>query len=107
MNNMKFSTLRAANLARIPLFKNAKGEAYHREDDGSDWSLNDWYTAVMGEAGELGNDLKKVRRGDYTLDEKRAKIGKEIADVITPGLFPDPSCSSIFSASPIAADISS
>jgi len=82
MSNMKFSTLRAANLARIPLFKNAKGEAYHREDDGSDWSLNDWYTAVMGEAGELGNDLKKVRRGDYTLDEKRAKIGKEIADVI-------------------------
>lgn len=83
MNNLKFSTLRAANTLRLPHFLNAKGERAHLSRDGSDWSLNDWYTATSGELGELGNVLKKVRRGDLTLDEARASIGKEAADVVT------------------------
>ena len=83
MNNLQFKTLRAANTLRLPRFKNAKGEVAHTERDGSDWSLNDWYTAVAGELGELGNKLKKVRRGDLTLTQARPDIAREMADVVT------------------------
>lgn len=83
MDTLKFRTLRLANEIRLPLFKNRKGEVAHANSDGSDWSLNDWYTALMGEAGELGSILKQIRRGDLTLDEARFDIGKEAADVVT------------------------
>lgn len=79
---LTFDQLREANMARLPQFKNAKGERAHSEPDGSDWTLNDWYTATSGELGELGNLLKKVRRGDTTLAEAQEAIGKEIADVV-------------------------
>lgn len=81
MSILTFAMLRRANIERLPTFRNAKGEQAHSEPDGSDWSLADWFTAVTGEVGELGNVLKKVRRGDYTLDEMREDIGKELADV--------------------------
>ena len=82
-DGLTFNTLRGGNTARLPQFKNAKGEPAHSEPDGSDWSLNDWYTAVSGELGELGNVLKKVRRGDLSLDEARPELSKELADVVT------------------------
>ncbi|QCO05467.1 MazG-like family protein [Azospirillum argentinense] len=81
VNGLTFDALRDANSARLPTFKNAKGEPAHSELDGSDWSLNDWCTAVTGELGELANVLKKVRRGDLTLSDARETIGKELADV--------------------------
>lgn len=74
--------LRAANLDRLPQFRNGQGQPAHDRPDGSDWSLNDWFTAVTGEVGELGNLLKKVRRGDFTIEEARTKIAGEIADVL-------------------------
>ena len=37
--------------------------------------------AVVGELGELANIMKKVRRGDLTMDEARPAIAKELADV--------------------------
>ena len=49
---------------------------------GEDWSANDWFTAFIGEAGELANHLKKIRRGDYTLTDKFADIEKEYADTL-------------------------
>ena len=78
-NGLTFNTLRAANARRLPEFKNAKGEQAHSEPDGSDWSPNDWCTAVCGELGELANLLKKVRRGEVHLDDPR--IADELADV--------------------------
>jgi NTP pyrophosphatase (non-canonical NTP hydrolase) len=36
---------------------------------------------ISGEAGELVNEVKKVRRGTYTLDEQRTKIEEESIDV--------------------------
>ena len=78
-----FDTLRAANLARLPQFRDAKGSLSHTKPDGSDWSLNDWLTAVVGELGELANLLKKIRRGDFTLEEKQNEIAHELADVQT------------------------
>lgn len=74
--------LRLANATRLPLFKNSKGELAHNTT-GSDWSLLEWGGAMAGEAGELCNLLKKVRRGDLDINDKavREEIGKEIADV--------------------------
>jgi len=82
-DGLTFNTLRGANLARLPQFKNKKGDPAHSEPDGSDWSLGDWCTAVTGELGEAANLIKKVKRGDLTLDEAREDISKELADVQT------------------------
>lgn len=79
---LTFPALRSANVARLPTFRNANGEPAHSEADGSDWGLGDWCTAVTGEVGELANLLKKVRRGDLTLEQARAAIATELADVV-------------------------
>lgn len=81
-DGLTFNTLRGGNEARLPEFKNSKGEMAHTEVDGSDWSLNDWAVAMIGEAGEACNVLKKIRRGDLTLEEARPKLTQEFADVI-------------------------
>jgi hypothetical protein len=36
---LTFGELRRANIARLPQFKNSKGEPSHEKADGSDWSL--------------------------------------------------------------------
>lgn len=81
-DGLTFNTLRGANIARIPQFKNAQGLPAHSEPDGSDWSLSDWCTAITGELGEAANIIKKVKRGDFTLDEARESLAKEFADVV-------------------------
>lgn len=82
MKTLTFAALRAANEARLPLFKNSKGEPAHSEPDGSDWAVDSWTNALCGEAGEAANFAKKLLRGDLDLDEAREKIGKELADVV-------------------------
>jgi NTP pyrophosphatase (non-canonical NTP hydrolase) len=74
--------LRAANVARLPHFKNGKGEPAHSEPDGSDWSLGEWVCAVTGELGEAANIIKKVKRGDITMNDAREALKREFADVI-------------------------
>lgn len=81
-NGLSFRTLRQANQARLPQFKNSKGKPAHSTPDGSDWSLGEWVCAVTGEVGELANLLKKVKRGDFTLDDVRQDISDELADVV-------------------------
>lgn len=80
---LTFDQLRQANIARLPLFKNAKGEPAHSQSDGSDWTNGDWVMAVTGELGELANILKKVLRGDLSMDEAKQAITDELADVTT------------------------
>lgn len=82
-DGLTFNALRAANRARLPTFKNRKGEPAHSEPDGSDWALSAWSNAVCGELGEAANLIKKVERGDLTLDEARADLAREFADVVT------------------------
>lgn len=82
-NGLTFNALRGANCARLPEFKNARGEPAHSEPDGSDWTLSAWSNAVLGELGEAANIIKKVERGDLTLDEARPALAKEFADVAT------------------------
>lgn len=98
-DGLTFNTLRQANLHRLPQFKNRKGEPAHDRPDGSDWKLSAWVNATIGEAGELAEAylqvamlkalgkaadvVKKIERGDVALDEARAKLADEFADVQT------------------------
>ena len=81
-DGLTFNTLRNGNAQRVSLFKTPDGKMAHNKKDGSDWSLLEWGAAVSGELGELNNIVKKVKRGDFTLDEARAEIAREMADVI-------------------------
>jgi NTP pyrophosphatase (non-canonical NTP hydrolase) len=81
-NELKFNDLRSANIKRLKHFKNGKGKPAHSKKDGSDWCLAQWCNAVCGELGEAANLIKKIERGDFTLEEKREELGKEFADVI-------------------------
>ncbi len=83
MSRLTFGELRRANLMRMPQFKNKNGERAHSKDDGSDWALSAWCNAVCGELGEAANLIKKIERGDYTLEEKREELAREFADVVT------------------------
>lgn len=80
---LTFEALRLANLLRLPLFKNRKGETAHSKRDGSDWCLGQWSNATLGELGEAANIIKKIERGDITLDEAREDLARELADVQT------------------------
>lgn len=80
---LRFTTLREANLRRLPEFKNRRGEPAHSEPDGSDWALSAWCNAVTGELGEAANLIKKIERGDMTIEEARADLARELADVQT------------------------
>ena len=82
-NGLTFNTLREANKARLPQFKNCHGEPAHRHVDGSDWTPAQWLQAVMGELGEYANKRKKFERGDITAEEFAAEAAKELADVQT------------------------
>lgn len=82
-DGLTFNTLRAANLKRLPLFKNKHGEVAHSQTDGSDWSPAQWLQAVVGELGEYANVRKKFERGDLTLAEFQKMAAEELADVQT------------------------
>lgn len=103
MPDLSFGTLRHANLTRLPQFKNRKGEPAHSEADGSDWLLSAWSNAASGEFGETAEALldfmlftkiaqhlgkgadhiKKIERGDVTIEDRRKALADELADVIT------------------------
>ena len=89
-----FDQLRAANLDRMPQYRNAAGETTSLE-----WSPSAWSNAYCGEIGELmiefgkllqlADIIKKVERGDYKdfwdaeqISEARTKVAKEIADCV-------------------------
>lgn len=82
-DGLTFNTLRSANTARLPTFKNAKGEPAHSMPDGSDWSPAQWLQAVTGELGEYANIRKKYERGDINEEEFLVLAKAELADVVT------------------------
>lgn len=59
-----FTSLRAANAARLPLFKNSRGAVAHSKADGSDWTPLEW-------SGAVANAAKKLRRGDHDAGDPR------------------------------------
>lgn len=82
-DGLTFNTLRGANQARLPQFKNKHGERAHSMPDGSDWTPAQWLQALTGELGEYANVRKKYERGDLTFEEFRCEAAKELADVQT------------------------
>ncbi|MGB1560766.1 MAG: DUF1566 domain-containing protein [Sinimarinibacterium flocculans] len=78
--SMTFDQVSTTNLARAILW-HPRGL--------NEWSEADWSNAMAGEAGEVCNAVKKLRRiqcglqqakGPRTLDEARGEISKEIGD---------------------------
>ena len=47
------------------------------------WPWYLWALCVAGESGELCNRVKKILRGDNSLESQREKLLGELADVIT------------------------
>jgi NTP pyrophosphatase (non-canonical NTP hydrolase) len=45
------------------------------------WTLSDYMVALTGEVGEAANIIKKINRGDFTLDEVRELLAEEFADI--------------------------
>lgn len=80
---LSLGRLEDAVFARLPHFKNGRGEPAHKEPDGRDWCLAQWCNAALGELGEAANLIKKIDRGDFTLDEARPALGHELADVLS------------------------
>jgi NTP pyrophosphatase (non-canonical NTP hydrolase) len=80
---LTFESLRAANIKRLPLFKNKHGVLAHSQPDGSDWSRSDWLEALVGELGEYANKSKKERRGDISMSEFLAESCSELPDILT------------------------
>lgn len=88
-DGLTFGTLRRANIQRLPLFKDGKGRLSHPPEEdtnknikGSNWTPAQWLQAVTGELGEFANLRKKIERGDFTTDEMREDLGKELADIV-------------------------
>lgn len=80
---LDLEALRQANRMRLPDFRNGRGERAHSTNDGSDWALSAWCNAVCGKLGEAANIIKKIERGDFTLEEARIDLAHELADVLT------------------------
>lgn len=80
---MLISQFQRLNMERLPHFKNSKGEPAHSSPDGSDWSLGEWSNACLGELGEAANIIKKIKRGDFTLEAARNDLAEELGDTLT------------------------
>lgn len=78
---LTFGALRGANRARLPTFRNSKGNLAHSKPDGSDWTPAQWLQAVVGELGEYANMRKKYERGDIDKATFTELAKKELADV--------------------------
>ncbi len=68
-------------VARIPHFKNKKGEPMHKTPFVTDWSITQWLGALTGEVGEFAGWNKSFDRGDITYEEFVEEAGKELADI--------------------------
>lgn len=73
MSKITFQQLRDANVQRLSSSKYKLCE--------QNWQPAHWVQALVGEVGEAANLLKKVDRGDFTLESVRSEIAKELADI--------------------------
>lgn len=78
---LTFSTLRGANVNRLPTFRNKLGALAHKKRDGSDWNPAQWFQALLGELGEFATVRIQFERGELTVEEFKQQARKELADV--------------------------
>ena len=76
-----------ASIPHISVTNFARALRWHPQGLES-WSLSDWYTALAGECGELGNVVKKLNRvrdglvgNKETTDQLLGQLRDEAADV--------------------------
>jgi NTP pyrophosphatase (non-canonical NTP hydrolase) len=74
MGYLTFKDFSEINRKREDLFNTTTHSCAH-------WSLADWSNATFGEVGEAANIIKKIRRGDFSLAEKREDLAMELADI--------------------------
>lgn len=82
-SDLSFRTLRAANAARLPQFKNCHGGLAHSTSDGHDWSPAQWFQATLGELGEFAKIRLAYETGQITYEVYAEEAAKEQADFIT------------------------
>lgn len=80
LTDFDFATLRRANIARLPQFRNSKGGPAHSEPDGSDWLLSAWSNATLSELGEAAEVLVGMRTASLTAT--LTQLAHEVSDVI-------------------------
>jgi len=73
MSELRFQQLREANVLRLASSKYKLCE--------QNWQPAHWMNALTGEVGECANIIKKVDRGDYTLESALPNIARELADI--------------------------
>lgn len=81
MSGLKFNELRSVNTSRCVRW---------HPPESTPWTSADWSNAMCGEAGELANVIKKLRRhetgarneGDPSVEELKKMAGAELADVV-------------------------
>lgn len=73
-----FNEFQEANKKRC-----VKGFGHPVDTTNEDWPWQNWAICIAGEAGEFANLVKKVIRGDFSLEAKREELLKELADIIT------------------------
>lgn len=78
---LSFSTLREANRARMPQFKNRVGGPAHSMPDGSDWNPARWLQALVGELGEYARARHLYETGEMPYEDYVVEAQKELADV--------------------------
>jgi NTP pyrophosphatase (non-canonical NTP hydrolase) len=82
MTILTFAQIRAANLSRCTRWHGAHGV--------HDWNTMEWSAALCGEAGELANVAKKLKRVESGIAQNQAEyqlplikmLGQEAADVL-------------------------
>lgn len=74
-DGLSFNVLRQANIKR------QETDKYNICAD--TWTHAQWMQATVGELGELANILKKIDRGDFTLEDVKEDVANELADVQT------------------------
>jgi len=87
MKHLSFAQMRVVNAARSKAW-HGRGGKVRKQDE---WNAADWSNAMCGEAGEVANAVKKLRRlqtrivsskGPKTIEEAKAEIAKEMADTV-------------------------
>lgn len=75
-------------MERLNIQNRSRGKRWHPSGLVS-WSLSDWFTAMAGEVGELGNVVKKLNRARDGLAGNKESVGelsqmlwKEAADIL-------------------------
>ncbi|WP_225982980.1 MULTISPECIES: MazG-like family protein [Pseudomonas syringae group] len=73
LDGLSFQQLRQANVKRLASSKYKLCE--------QNWQPAHWMNALTGEVGECANIIKKVDRGDYSLEAALPNIARELADI--------------------------